>query len=635
MSSFLLTESLKSHIALLSSSILTSPELNTEPDEAHPTKLSKLEQLLDYTNVDYCVYVKVGGGVGGDNDNANTTTVTNGINGVNTSNYKSQKKKTPLQIRQLSLLSLSHIFTTINPSYRITLHNSSEVVNKELRKTRQYENRLIKFYQRYLKICNYNLGGEGGGRGAVDANTTDTNTTTTSSSSSTTKMSSKDADKIRLTTHKALCNICVKSPCFNFSTQILQRIITTESRNNSSVNPDLSELTLATLRELFLKETDDSVECVKCICKEITNKLKINKRVSVVLLKALTLVPLRIHEDESIAVKAHLTATKKQLKRKNDADREAEEDARLSNATGSKLDLAVAQGVMLESITTTYFRLLRARDKHTLPTVLRGITKITPLLNIDAVVDVLKEYEQIVHMLDPVSQIELCNASLKMGRSTNNELSNDSAWIVKALYNSSQVVDSATFDDYYTSATGLSLLNAMNDSLVKRRELSKTVVGSFVKRLVVISSTISAYDSPLALSLVQLARVLLARYAFATINLENEEFAPSGLYDGACEDPDKANPYDGAGGIYWEAATLQHSHHPEIAKAARSMSTGARLSMPQDDVEKSWRREKDKERDLRFPMREPKKEKKGFIHSDKWVKTPTEGSRKKMRKLCI
>jgi hypothetical protein len=362
-SSFLASETLKTSIAVLSEKIQASPELALAEDPSHPRKWSSFDELLDLSNAQYSDFPAP-------EPREQPAAAQPGKGEPPPPKPPPPKPAllpTPFPIRLLALLSLASLFADVCPAYRIQTHSAQEVVNKELRKLRQHEGRLLRSYQRYLKQVT----------GLLDVPP---------------PLPAAQAGKLRAALHRCLCHLCLSLPGFNFSSSVLAKIVAVEARNGDAA---VTERTRETMRELFRKETADSLPAVKAICGTLTACVKASRRVPLPLLEILQSLPLRIHSDEADAVKAHQNMTKKQRKRKTEEERAADADLAQSAAVGSKLELALLQSEMLQLVTTVYFRLLRARGREALPAVLRGVAKITPLLNIDAVVDVLKEYKEV------------------------------------------------------------------------------------------------------------------------------------------------------------------------------------------------------------------------------------------------
>eukprot|EP00547_Thalassionema_nitzschioides_P015044 CAMPEP_0194238504 /NCGR_PEP_ID=MMETSP0158-20130606/5237_1 /TAXON_ID=33649 /ORGANISM="Thalassionema nitzschioides, Strain L26-B" /LENGTH=584 /DNA_ID=CAMNT_0038972775 /DNA_START=24 /DNA_END=1775 /DNA_ORIENTATION=- len=453
---------------------------------------------------------------------------------------------------RLSIMSLVAIFQDIIPTFRIrppTAEEMSVRVTKETKKVWDYERSLLQTYQQYLKLlertwdlCNTN--------------------------------------PLGVTAILALCELLKAAPHFNFRSNILSVVV---RQMNFGQSEEVSEACCSSIEHLFRNDAqgDVALEAARLVCKLIRDrKFLIKPRV----LQTFVSLPLRVHVDEAQAAKLASQANAKKRKRNKE---EAEIEAELNESSGlvGKILLAKSQSDTLESVTVTYFQILKSEnlsaDKiaNLLPVALEGLAKFAHLINMDTVLDLLEVLKTMLKRVDELpldASLNCVLTAFKTLQGPGRELKIDQKEYITPLYTQLSRVSVGCNRPIIQTA-----LSCLELAFIKRREYSSVRIASFLKRLL----TVSLQSSPdIATTIIVFCRQLLQRYSSLHQLLENEEdVITSGQYDPLVDDPEHANPYATA---CWELAALVHHYHPRVAAQADRAANLKLLQLPMEQPER-------------------------------------------------
>ena len=254
-------------------------------------------------------------------------------------------------------------------------------VTKEVKKLRDYEKNLLMSYQSYLKLLEqcWVMGGK---------------------QRSTNNYGPVSVSPLAVTAMLSLCALLKTSYLFNFRSNILSLVV----RSMNSKCEEVSQNCCAAIREIFEKDLqgDVSLEAVRLIATTLKNR---NFNVKDDVIRTFLSLPLRVHQDEAEAAKLHEKAKNK--KRKRDQERaNIEDDLKEGKTTVDKTLLARAQAETLQTVTLTYFRILKLRSggkkstSQLLPPALEGLAKISHLINMDTVEDLPKHLKDLLSDVD-------------------------------------------------------------------------------------------------------------------------------------------------------------------------------------------------------------------------------------------
>lgn len=290
-------------------------------------------------------------------------------------------------ITKLGLATQLAVYKDVIPGYRIRPVAEDEMkakLSKEVRKMRNFEQSIVRGYQRYIKDL---------GRVAALRRP--------DSSEETTSMSTVAIS--------CTCNLLTSVPHFNFRSELLKIIVNKLSRRSRS--SDFAPCAEA-VKKLFENDDDGngSLEAVAMLAKMIKVKnYHIDETVLNLFLHLRLLSELhskasttQVDKDEQGSLPAgkklkqkrefRTKKTRKLLKEQKGIEKEMEEaDAVVSYEQRDKI-----QSETLKLVFTVYFRILKARTPHLTGPVLEGLVKYAHLINQDFFGDLLESLKDLI-----------------------------------------------------------------------------------------------------------------------------------------------------------------------------------------------------------------------------------------------
>lgn len=467
------------------------------------------------------------------------------------------RHETDEYIARLGIMSLLVIFKDLIPSYRIRLPTAAEMsvkVSLETKRLWDYERALLTSYQQYLKLLEltWNRGGT----------------------------SQKSFSRLRVTSILCVCELLKSSFHFNFRSNLLTMVM--RQINNGQCD-EVSQACCVAVEHVFKSDAQGEValEATRLLAKAIKDRgFKVRTRV----LKTFLALPLRVHIDEAQAAKL-ATAAKK---RKRDKEmKEIDKELQEGDATVDKIMLARCQSDTLQTVTVTYFRILKSDNlnsashmQEVLPACLEGLAKFAHLVNIDTVMDLLDVLKGLLKDIDALPLDAALNCVLTAFQTLSGPgkaMKIDLKEYTSPLYTQLPrlVADPNVRNNAQT------MLKCLDAAFIKRREYSTTRIAAFLKQIL----TVAMYTPPSSsIPLIAFSRQLLQRYPSAHQMLENEQDAiTSGQYCPDVEEPELANPFSTAA---WELATLKFHSHPAVETQAQNAATLKMLQMPAEDPDR-------------------------------------------------
>lgn len=289
-----------------------------------------------------------------------------------------------VQELELALLSTSLVFKDICPSYRIRSDNQDEEGDKQMKKEtkrlRDFELSLLKVYQRFLKILeDLVTSGLGSPKHAPPPPSL--------------------ARQVAMVALRCQCELLLGLHHFNFRSNLLSALVGRAAQHFE----EGTNLCCATLEEVVNLDVhcDLSFELVSTVSKVLTTaKFDIPER----LLRVLQAVKLTVHEDKVKALQIKVKSDRKKRKRNQDS---VEAMMLEANVEADKLQRQRYQGNSLQEIALIYFRVLKAKVGFgLLPAALEGLGKITHLINLDTVHDLLTNLRHLL-ALEPKPPVEV------------------------------------------------------------------------------------------------------------------------------------------------------------------------------------------------------------------------------------
>ncbi|KAM9973687.1 hypothetical protein ACTFIW_010804 [Dictyostelium discoideum] len=477
-------------------------------------------------------------------------------------------------IKKYSILSLCAVFKDIIPGYKINKDLADEIKNgqtsadgagqpkqklsKEIKKIREYEKKLLKFYQNYLVLIENSISNilsllarkvpNTSGIGFFKINGTN--------------YSNNDLTSLLQCILKAVSTLLITHPHFNFRTNL----VTITSRFTVYKDKDIAMMCLEAVKSLFEHDStggETSLEVVRCLANvaKSANYLIDPKVVRVFLAMRLTDViekinPFGFASDEAKLGKKdrkHLTRTEK---KKRKEDKSLDKEMKEAEAEFSVKEQKFLQTEILKAIFILYFRIIKkAPNSPALTSVLEGLAKFSHLISVDFLGDLLKVLGDLIE-----------NGITSIANAFN---TNITAFKTIKLHGGSLNVD---LKDYYVRVYSLltdmvlpkehgvivTALDALQLMLGDKKQTAVERVASFIKRL----STIALFLPPHAsLALVSFIKQLFITYPQTQRLLETDSTFSGGDYVPEAQDPDHCNPF---ASTLWELSLLTNHWHPKF-----------------------------------------------------------------------
>ncbi|KAN0032813.1 hypothetical protein ACTFIV_006740 [Dictyostelium citrinum] len=478
-------------------------------------------------------------------------------------------------IKKYSILSLCAVFKDIIPGYKINKDLVEEIKNgqssaegaagqpkqklsKDIKKIREYEKKLLKFYQNYLVLIENSIGNilsllarkipNGNGIGFFKING---------------GYSNNDLTSLLQCILKAVSTLLISHPHFNFRTNL----VTITSRFTVYKDKDIAMMCLEAVKSLFEHDStggETSLEVVRCLANvaKSANYMIDPKVVRVFLAMRLTDViekinPFGFASDDTNKLgkkdRKHLTRTEK---KKRKEDKELDKELKEAEAEFSVKEQKFLQTEILKAIFILYFRIIKkAPNSPALTSVLEGLAKFSHLISVDFLGDLLKVLGDLIE-----------NGITSIANAFN---TNITAFKTIKLHGGSLNVD---LKDYYVRVYSLltdmvlpkehsvivTALDALQLMLGDKKQTAVERVASFIKRL----STIALFLPPHAsLALVSFVKQLFITYPQTQRLLETDSTFSGGDYVPEAQDPDHCNPF---ASTLWELSLLTNHWHPKF-----------------------------------------------------------------------
>lgn len=373
---------------------------------------------------------------------------------------------------EMAMLSTLLVFRDICPGYRIRSpeeYDKEVQLKKETKSLRDFEVAFLVAYQKYLSILE---GKVQTGLGSAKKEVAQWGF----------------LEKLGLSALRCQCELLRSLHYFNFRANLLKTIIARASQPE----PSVSSLCCDSLIHLFKHDptSEPSYEAIKIIASAISTT-KCNSS-SAGLISTLQHCKIAIHADQGKEVRQKLKRERRKRKRNDDAE-SGLFDATAAGEKNSKLRY---QADSLHELSLIYFRIIKAKVGFgLLPTALTGLGRITHLINIDTVEDLVAVMRGIMESSPPapLSVQALCiHCSLKTLSGPGEELKIDDEYILIQLHCLLRELP-YSFDRWDA------ILECIDMCLLQKREERNYVVVSFVRLLLLTATQLTGADTYLAL----------------------------------------------------------------------------------------------------------------------------------------
>lgn len=387
-----------------------------------------------------------------------------------------------LRVAETAILSALLIFKDIVPGYPIRTgddKDDSVTLKKETKRILDYEQSLLQAYKRYLNFLESFI--------------------SNGLSSPKTPLSSVTSPQSVLAIHalRCQCELLRSIPHFNMRPNLITSIVAYATYPLS----EISSLCCGYLARVIEEdvEGDISYEVVRAVARAL---IALKHDVPEDVLHILEVVKVRTHEDEAKKIRKQVKKDKR--KRKKDGD---DVEARLLEAEGvNPMLVKRRQADSLKELCLIYFRILKNKvGFRLLPVALEGLARLTHLINMDTVMDLLADLKRLLETKTPVTpltvRLHCCYCALRTLTGPGKELEMDDEAYVCAL---SDILQELVPTDRWDLA-----FECVELCLIKKRETRKQNVIDIVYALVARSQSLADKAAATALAL---AHTILVHY---------------------------------------------------------------------------------------------------------------------------
>eukprot|EP01132_Coremiostelium_polycephalum_P000547 gene547-691_t len=482
-----------------------------------------------------------------------------------------------MMIKKYSVLSLCALFKDIIPGYRISKSSENEIANqqqssdvkrqkvklsKEVKQIREFESRLLKFYQNYLVLID---------------NSINTILALLQRKPLPNRQISFFKPNIGYTGRelssmlncilKSVTTLLVSHPHFNYRTNL----VTITTRFTVYKEKEVSMMCLGAIKNLFENDTtggETSLEVVRCLSNvaKLANYYIDPKVLRIFMAIRLTDVVEKINpfgyaSDKNYLNKKeqhHITRSqKKQKKEEKQIDKEMKE----AEAEYTVKEQRYLQTEILKSIFITYFRIIKkAPGSPALSAVLEGLAKFSHLISVDFLGDLLSVLSGLIaNGITSLSNALNANiTAFKTIKLHGNTLNVDLKDYYSKVY--TLLTDFVLPGEYHNC---LNAINAISLMLGDKKQTAIERVAAFIKRL----STITLFlPTNASMGIVALCKQLFVTYTKSQRLLEIDRTYSGGDYIPESTDPDHCNPF---ASTLWELTLLCRHWHPQFEPIVR------------------------------------------------------------------
>lgn len=473
--------------------------------------------------------------------------------------------------RKLALVSLMTVFKDIIPGYPIRLTTEKEQgvqLSKDVKMLRDFEEGLLKQYQRYLQI--------------LEATVQEYVKLQKKTASNGLLQKKVTSEGLMLVAVQCMCDLLISLPHFNFHTNLVAVLV--PRMNDKSLHGQISKMCFNAFATLFKQDSLGSVslEAVRVISKFVKSKgfrvqpcvleTFLHLRINPIDIQSLkqnkekkSAVALKIEKNKNkMEKKLKGKMSKKEKKRKREL-KKLEKELKETDAVESQQKRAKLQTEILKFVFVTYFRVLKTvGHSPLLSPVLEGLAKFAHLINIDFFSDLMTALQTLLNN-EEMTLREILNCVLTAMRILSGQgdaLNIDPRGFYNMLYSCLLQVHAGS-----SSQEVPVVLQCLEEMLRKRRkQVPVQRVSGFVKRL----CTVSLHSQPNGvLAFLSYVKSFLQSHVKAQALLDSECMG-TGLFRPDVNDPELSNADSSTA---WELALLRTGHyHPTVRIAAQHVA---------------------------------------------------------------
>ncbi|CAI5453173.1 unnamed protein product [Caenorhabditis angaria] len=483
------------------------------------------------------------------------------------------------QVQKLAMASTLQVLLDIIPGYAIREQTAEEKAQKQKKETRvlaNFEEALLRYYLKYLQLCE-KLSNKLVGKDRHNDETTFT-------------------FKMGILSVKAMARIVIAAPHFNYATNIISSLVRLSLAKNETVIKEVCDAIRTVFKEdLHLRITLFTSRSISAL---VTKR---KGRVPPQLLTTLLAMNItEVKNEDKKSGKDRIVAKKYQLKKER-----ANKTARRYKKQLEKIEADLLEVEAEESLTKklknateamkfafqTYFSILkRMPTSALLAPVLEGLSKFAHLLSIEFFDDIVTTMEKMVtnENLRIIDQLHCINTVFVILSGDGQLLNVDPSKFYRLAY---RVLNLLPFEKKPEQRISQIVMTAktLDTMLIDRRKgVPLSRVAAFVKRILSIATVLD--DLP-ALCLVSLVRSMFIAHPKLASMIEDEEGGAPGVYRQDIDDPDVANAL--ASDVREELSMLTRRRNQDLSRFANNIlygvpSTGIFKLNPQLTSIKSW-----------------------------------------------
>lgn len=476
--------------------------------------------------------------------------------------------------KKLAMVSLLTVFKDIIPGYTIRATSEKEQgvkLSKEVKKLREYEQGLLKYYQQYLQILEETV----------------QECLKHQKIAVTNGMVNKKAasQSLMLVAVQCMCDLLTSLPHFNYHMNLIAVLV--PRMNDRLLDGQISKLCCNAFTTLFKQDSVGSVslEAVRIISKFVKSKgfrvepcvleTLLYLRISHVDIQSLkqnnekkSTVELKIEKNKNrMEKKLKGKMSKKEKKRKREM-KKLDKELQETEAVESQQKRAKLQTEILKFVFVTYFRVLKTvGHSPLLSPVLEGLAKFAHLINVDFFSDLMAALQTLLNNKE-LTLRETLNCVLtafKILSGQGEALNIDPRGFYSMLYLSLLQVHAGCSSQDVPVA-----LQCLEEMLKKRRkQVPVQRVAGFVKRLCTVSLQSQANS---ALAFLAYVKTFLQSHTKVQALLDSDSLG-TGVFRPDVNDPELSNADSSTA---WELALLGTRHfHPAVRLVAHHVAEGA------------------------------------------------------------
>ena len=494
-------------------------------------------------------------------------------------------------VRQLALASELAVWRDIIPSYRIRDHGEEgggdeegddgigrgRNLKKETKNLRNFEQSILKGYQRYLKTLEALARGYRGPQEAAH----DEEEALEQGLDATVPPAERPAGQrvVALTAIKCLCALVNTASHFNFRDNLLASV----TQRSSHASPEVSKPCIAALKELFVNDVNGgaSSEAVRFIWAVVKSRGVRTSPEMLTLLPFLRLTTMIRDHKRTMKVRDRL---KSELKAtpgiKADDVRDVITGLKAADAEDREERMA-HQTTMLRDVLHITLRLLRSPgNARVLPPVLATLGAFGHLVDVNVVQDLFKSLRELTerdsaiedglvagHTLPLPAALNVVKCALDLISGPGQSLNMQDGMFLQFLYRCLLRVSRA--DSTMQNTVTVPALEAVSSAFLRRKTPLTWMLTAFVKRVLTLSLALPVNGTMACLTLV---RQLSAVHPdiLPLFNDCEGDVSAAGVYshEGTSLDSSTAN---GTGTVAWELSGLARHYHPHVQSSVRDL----------------------------------------------------------------